>query len=85
MDSLHAFPRGFPFTIKLSNVYIQGEERVRAGATQQRRRRPKMTDAALKELLARHGKEAMDDAEAENDAQANAASDRRNKTAPKTS
>ena len=33
-----------------------------------------MTDAALKELLARHGKEAMEDAEAENDAQASAAS-----------
>ena len=39
-----------------------------------------MTEAALKELLARHGKEAMDDAEAENDAHTNAASARRNPT-----
>ena len=81
MDSHHAFPKGFPLSIKLFNVYIQGGERTKAGATQQRRRRPKMTDAALKELLARHGKEAMDDAEAENDAQASAASAGHNKTA----
>ena len=84
MDSLHAFPRGYPFTIKLSNVYIQGGERVRAGATATRRRRPKMTDAALKELLARHGKDAMDDAEAENDAEASAASARHVPRDPRT-
>ena len=85
MDTLHAFPRGYPFSIKLSNVYIQGGERVRVGATAQRRRRPKMTDTALKELLARHGKDAMDDAEAENDSQASAASARRGAQDPKTS
>ena len=39
-----------------------------------------MCVAALKELLARHGKEAMDDAEAENDAHTDAASARRNPT-----
>ena len=85
MDSLHAFPRGYPFVVKLSNVYIQGGERTRAGVTPQRRRRPKMTDAALKELLARHGKEAMDDAEAENDAHASDASARRANASQKTS
>ena len=83
MDSLHAFPRGYPFHIKLANVYIQGGERSRAGATAQRRRRPRMTDAALKELLARYGKDAMNDAEAENDAHAEEASARRN-NAPRT-
>ena len=83
MDTLHAFPRGYPFSIKLSNVYIQGGERVRAGATAQRRRRPKMSDTALKELLARHGKDAMDEAEAKNDAQASAASARRAPQDPK--
>ena len=76
MDSLHAFPQGYPFIVKLSNVYIQGGERTRAGVAPQRRRRPRMTEAALKELLARHGKEAMDDAEVENDAHTSAASDR---------
>ena len=65
--------------MKLSNVYIQGGERTRAGATQQKRRRPRMTDAALKELLARHGKEAMEDAETQNDEEASAASARRGK------
>ena len=84
MDSLHAFPRGYPFVVKLSNVYIQGGERTRVGVAPLRRRRPRMTDAALKELLARHGKEAMDDAEAENDAHASEASARRANTSQKT-
>ena len=62
LDSLHSFPRGFPFNVKLANVYIRGGERTKAGQTTQRKKRPKMTEAALKELLARHGK-IMDDAE----------------------
>ena len=37
-----------------------------------------MSDAALKELLARYGKDAMNDAEEENDAHAEEASSRRN-------
>ena len=61
LDSLHGFPRGFPFSVKLANIYIQGGERTRTGQTGQRRRRPRMTEAALKELLARHGKESIDD------------------------
>ena len=67
LDSLHAFPRGFPFSVKLANVYIQGGERTKAGQTSQRRRRPRMTEQALKELLARHGKDIIDDAEDEHD------------------
>ena len=27
LDSLHSFPRGYPFNVKLANVYIQGGER----------------------------------------------------------
>ena len=65
LDSLHAFPRGFPFSVKLSNVYIQGGERTKAGQATLRRRRPRMTEAALKELLARHGKETIDETETE--------------------
>ena len=67
LDSLHAFPRGFPFSVKLANIYIQGGERTRAGQTPQRRRRPRMTEQALKELLACHRKEVLDDAEDQND------------------
>ena len=68
LDSLHAFPRGFPFSVKLANVYIQGGERTKAGHTGQRQKRPKMTEEALKKLLARHGKEIIDEAEEESDA-----------------
>ena len=65
LDSLHAFPRGFPFSVKLSNVYIQGGERTKAGQASLRRQRPRMTEAALKELLARHGKETIEETETE--------------------
>ena len=34
LDSLHAFPRGFPFSVKLSNVYIQGGGSARRRARQ---------------------------------------------------
>ena len=66
LDSLHGFPRDFPFSIKLANVYIRGGERTSKGAgASQRRRRPRMTEEALKKLLERHGKEIVEDAEAE--------------------
>ena len=53
LDSLHAFPRGFPFSIKIANAYIEGGERTREGKTSGvRRPRPKMTKEALKALLA---------------------------------
>ena len=68
LDSLHAFPRGFPFSVKLANVYIQGGERTKVGHTGHRQKRPKMTEDALKKLLARHGKEIINEAEEENDA-----------------
>ena len=76
LDSLHAFPRGFPFHIKIANVYIQGGERTRtrSSATQIHRRRPRMTEEGLKALLARHGKSLLDEAEEEADNQAHRAS-----------
>ena len=52
LDSLYSFPRGFPFHIKLANVYIQGGERTTEGRVQTRRRRPRMSEEALKALLA---------------------------------
>ena len=36
LDSFHAFPRGYPFHIKLANVYIQGGESTREGQRAQR-------------------------------------------------
>ena len=38
LDSLHAFPMGYPFSVKLSNVYIQVGERTKVGHTSQRKR-----------------------------------------------
>ena len=70
-DSLHAFPQGIPFSVKLANVYIQGGERTKVGHTSQRQKRPKMTEEALKKLLARHGKEIIDEAEDKNGERAN--------------
>ena len=63
LDSLHNFPKDFPFSIKLANVYIRGGERTTKGQGEQRRRRPRMTEEALKKLLERHGKEIVEDAE----------------------
>ena len=68
LDSLHSFPRGFPFSVKIANVYIEGGERTKEGQATMRRRRPKMSEEALKALLRRHGKEIMDEAEETEDA-----------------
>ena len=65
LDSLQRFPRNFPFHIKLANVYIRGGTRTEEGQTVLKRRRPRMTAEALKNLLQRHGKEIVEDAEAE--------------------
>ena len=52
LDSLHGFPKDFPFSIKLANVYIRGGERTTKGTNAtQRRRRPRMMEEALKKLL----------------------------------
>ena len=40
LDSLHAFPRGFPFSVKLANVYIQGGNVQRSARTARGRRGP---------------------------------------------
>ena len=76
LDSLHQFPHGFPFSVKLANIYIQGGERTRTGQTTQRKKWPKMTEEALKALLSRHGKDIIDDAEEKNDQHANSSSGR---------
>ena len=67
LDSLHNFPPNFPFSIKLANVYIRGGERAKNNNPQQRKRRPRMTEEALKKLLARHGKEITEEAERKED------------------
>ena len=61
--SLQRFPKEFPFNIKIANVYIRGEKRTSEGQKVLRRRRPRMTEDALKNLLCRHGKEIVEDAE----------------------
>ena len=67
LDSLHSFPKGYPFSIKIANVYIEGGERTKEGKTVLRRKRPRMTQEALNALLKRHGKEILDDADAKDD------------------
>ena len=67
LDSLQRFPKEFPFNIKLANVYVRGGARTTEGKAPVRRRRPKMTAKALRNLLTRHGKEIVEDAEAEDD------------------
>ena len=65
LDSLQRFPKDFPFNIRISNVYIRGGERTSEGQKVLRRRRPRMTEEALKNLLRRHGKEILEEEEAE--------------------
>ena len=68
LDSLQRFPKNFPFNIRIANVYIRGGERTKEGQTVLRRRRPRMTAEALKNLLQRHGKEILEEEEAEDNA-----------------
>ena len=63
LDSLQRFPCDFPFNIRIANVYIRGGGRTSEGQKVLRRRRPRMTSEALKNLLQRHGKEIVEDAE----------------------
>ena len=65
LDSLQKFPKDFPFNIRISNVYIRGGERTSEGQKVMRKRRPRMTEEALKNLLKRHGKEILEEEEAE--------------------
>ena len=67
LDSLQRFPRDYPFNIKIANVYIRGGERTSESQKVLRRRRPRMTEEALKNLLKRNGKEIREDAEAEDE------------------
>jgi hypothetical protein len=55
LDSLHQFPREYPFDVKVGNLYIRGGERTEVEYTRQRRsKRPKMTQEALQTLLKRN-------------------------------
>ena len=65
LDSLQRFPKDFSLNIKIANVYIRGGERTNEGQKVLRRRRPRMTAEALKNLLRCHGKEIHEEAEAE--------------------
>ena len=67
LDSLQRFLKDFPFNIRIANVYIRGGERVKEGQTVLKRRRPRMTAEALQNLLRRHGKEIVDEADADQD------------------
>ena len=67
LDSLQRFPKEFPFNIKLANVYIRGGARTTEGKVPVKRRRPKMTSEALRNLLTRYGKEIVEDAEADDE------------------
>ena len=78
LDSLQRFPRDYPFNIKIANVYIRGGERTNEGQKVLRRRRPRMTEEALKRLLQRHGKEIREDAEAQDEKGASERSERNN-------
>jgi hypothetical protein len=68
LDSLHQFPRSYPFDVKVGNLYIRGGDRTDAEYTRYRRtRRPKITQDALHELLRRNNGEIVDEAEAAED------------------
>ena len=64
LDSLQRFPKDYPFSVKISNVYNRGDERTSEGQTILRCRRPRMTTEALRNLLKRHGKEILEEEEA---------------------
>ena len=52
LDSLHQFPRDYPFDVKVGNLYIRGGDRTEQAYTRIRRgRRPHMTQAAMLQLL----------------------------------
>ena len=65
LDSQQRFPQDFPFNIRIANVYLRGGERTNEGQKVLRRRRPRMTEEALKNLLQRHGKEILEEEQAE--------------------
>jgi hypothetical protein len=68
LDSLHQFPRSYPFDVKVGNLYIRGGDRTEAEYTRYRRsKRPKITQDALHELLRRNNGEIVGEAEAAED------------------
>jgi hypothetical protein len=53
LDSLHKFPRDYPFDVKVGNIYIRGGDRTEVAYPKARKiKRPMMTQAALQTLLA---------------------------------
>jgi hypothetical protein len=64
LDSLHQFPRDYPFDVKVGNLYIRGGERTDVAYTRLGRgRRPKISQEALMDLLKRNSGQIADDAE----------------------
>ena len=64
LDSLHAFPSNFPFSIKIANAYIRGGDRVKERYAGGKPQRPKISQGALRDLLRRNSN-SMADAAAE--------------------
>ena len=78
LDSLRNFPRNYPFSIKLANVFIRGGDRAAPGSIPQRRRRPRMTEEGLRTLLSRYGREVVEEAEEEDVSHAQGGRDKNN-------
>ena len=64
LDSLHAFPSNFPFSIKIANAYIRGGDRVKERYAGGKPQRPRISQGALRDLLKRNSN-SMADAAAE--------------------
>jgi hypothetical protein len=70
LDSLYQFPRDYPFDVKVGNIYIRGGDRTEQSCPRSvrgRTARPKMTQAALHELLAKNRGDIVDQAMAAED------------------
>ena len=65
LDSLYQFPREYPFDVKVGNIYIRGGDRTDKACPRFNRgkmARPRMTQAALHELLAKNRGDIVDQA-----------------------
>jgi hypothetical protein len=65
LDSLHKFPRDYPFDVKVGNIYIRGGDRTDLAYPKNRQTRairPKMSAAALHALLTANKGEIVDGA-----------------------
>jgi hypothetical protein len=64
LDSLYQFPRDYPFDVKVGNIYIRGGDRTEQSCPKYSRNkpRPRMTQAALHELLSKNRGDIADQA-----------------------